>query len=178
MPGSQWQLSEEGRQRCKDLAERLAAYDLAVIVASQEPKATETGQIVADMLDIPFETAVDLHEHERPTIGYLGSREQFQARVASLFEHPRELVFGSETADEAHSRFANAIDNVVEQHPSGNLAVVTHGTVLTLLVSRAAGLDPVPFWKSLGLPSFVVLFLPALGLLEVVADVGRCHVLD
>jgi len=171
LPANQWRLSDTGRLRCKRLAERLAAYDPEVIVASLEPKATETGRIVANILGKPFETAEDLHEHDRSSVGLLDTKEQFEARVASLLENPQKLVFGRETADDAHRRFAKAITGVIRKHPSGNLAVVTHGTVMTLLVARIARLAPFPFWKRLGLPSFVVLSLPALGLLTVVENV-------
>ena len=173
VPASQWRLSEEGRLRCQKLAERLAAYGLATIVTSAEPKAVETGQIVAEALGLPFETAPGLHEHERGVVRDLGSREEFQTQVACLFEHPSELVLGHETADQAHARFAGAVAHVVEEHPAGNpsspdstelvagsgqsLAVVSHGTVMTLFIARANGLDPIPFWKSLSLPGFHLL---------------------
>ncbi len=168
---SQWRLSDEGQHRCEPLAQRLAGYKPTMIVASLEPKAVETGQIAADILGIPFATAPGLHEHERPKAGLFSTREQFEAQVVHLFERPGELILGNETADQAHARFASAIAAVVEQHPSGNLALVSHGTVLTLFVTRANGLDPAPFWKRLGLPSFVVLSLPGLGLLGVVESV-------
>ncbi len=35
---------------------------------------------------------------------------------------------------------------------------------MTLYVSRVVGLDPLPFWRSLGLPALVVLTWPALHL--------------
>jgi broad specificity phosphatase PhoE len=162
LPASRWRLSDEGRRRCERLAERLAAYQPSIVVTSLEPKAIETGQIVARILGIPVETALDLHEHERPYVEPFGTREQFEARVSRLFEYPAELIFGAETADQAHNRFASAIDDVLATERYGNLAVVTHGTVLTLFVARAAGLAPVPFWKKLGLPAFVVLSLPDL----------------
>ncbi len=171
VPASQWHLSAEGRRRCETLGARLAAYGLTTVVSSEEPKAAETGQIVARILDIPFETAPGLHEHERGVVQSLGSREEFQAQVARSFEHPDELVLGYETADEAHARFAAAVARVLEQHPTGNPAIVSHGTVMTLFIARAAGLDPVPFWKRLGLPAFVVLSLPGLHLLEVVENI-------
>ena len=115
VPASEWRLSDEGRRRCIPLAERLAVYEPTVIVASEEPKAVETGQIVAELLGLPFETAPGLHEHERPTVGFLGTHEQFVAQAVRLFEHPGELVFGSETADQAHARFAAAVAAVLEQ---------------------------------------------------------------
>jgi broad specificity phosphatase PhoE len=171
LPANQWRLSDAGRLRCKRLAERLATYDPDVIVASLEPKAIETGQIVADVLSKPFETAENLHEHDRSNVGPLDTKEQFEAGVAGVFENPQKLIFGRETADDAHRRFAEAVAGVIGKYASGNLAVVTHGTVMTLFVARAAGLDSFPFWKRLGLPSFVVLSLPGFGLLTVVGDV-------
>lgn len=171
VPASQWQLSDEGRYRCKALAAQLAAYALDRVVTSIEPKAAETGQIVARILDLPFETAPDLHEHERPVAGVFDTRAQFQAQVGSLFAQPGELILGRETADQAHRRFAGAVSSVVAQHPSTNLAVVAHGTVMTLLVARAASLDPFPFWQRLGLPAFVVLSLPDLSPLQVVESI-------
>jgi broad specificity phosphatase PhoE len=176
VPTSRWRLSAEGRRRCFPLAERLAVYEPTVIVTSEEPKAVETGQIVARSLGLPFEMAPGLHEHERGVVWDLGSREEFQAQVARFFERPAELVFGNETADQAHARFAAAVACVLEQHSTGNPsshsgqspAIVSHGTVMTLFITRANGLDPIPFWKSLGLPAFAALSLPDLNLLEVV----------
>ena len=169
-PASQWQLSEEGRRRCERLAELLAPHRPSAIVTSTEPKAIETGQIVGKRMGIPVEAAPDLHEHERPGTD-LDTVEQFQAKVGRLLQHPGEQVFGAETGDEARDRFTAAVGDVMRQHPGGNLAIVSHGTVMTLFVARAAGIDPVPFWRKLGLPAFVVLSYPGLALLDVVARV-------
>ncbi len=170
VPASEWHLSPEGGRRCVALAGRLAAYDLGAVVSSHEPKAVETGQIVAETIGLPLDTAIGLHEHERGVVRDLGSPEDFRAQVARLFKHPDELVLGYETADEAHARFVLAVDSALERWPATSLAIVSHGTVMTLFIARAAGLDPVPFWKSLTLPCFAVLSLPDLELLEMVAD--------
>ena len=171
VPASEWQLSDEGRRRCQRLADRLSTYDLAAVITSTEPKAAETGQIVADSLALPLETAPGLHEHERGVVTSTGDQDAFQEQVSRLFERPDELIFGTETADQAHARFATALAAAIERHPRGNLAIVAHGTVMTLFIARASGLDPVPFWKSLGLPALAVLSLPDLHLLEVIKDV-------
>lgn len=52
-----------------------------------------------------------------------------------------------------------------------NLAIVAHGRVISLLVSRAAGLDAYELWLRLGLPSFVVLDLATSAVIEVVESV-------
>jgi broad specificity phosphatase PhoE len=171
LPASQWRLSAEGRRRCETLADRLAQKRISSIVTSEEPRAIETGRIVADLLGLPFETSPGLHEHERGAVQHLGDQEGFRAQVSRFFERPDQLVFGRETANQAYSRFGSAVSRVLKGHPWGNLAIVTHGTVMTLFIARASGLDPVPFWSSLGMPAFAVLSLPGLELLQVVRKV-------
>src|SRR5262245_63164571 len=116
----------------------------------------ETGYTVASILNVPFTTAEELHEHDRSNVGW-SSTADFEAAVARFFAHPSVLVFGRETADQARQRFAAAVDAAVTAHPAGNLAVVAHGTVIALLAAAHAGMEPFPLWRRLGLPSFVVL---------------------
>lgn len=82
------------------------------------------------------------------------------------------LVFGSETADEAHRRFSLALYEVIETLPGSNLVVVTHGTVLTLFTTRLTGADPYLFWRGLGMPAYVVVSVPAMKVLEVCTKIG------
>jgi len=170
---NRWLLSDEGRLRCGPLAERLSIHRPDIIVTSLEPKAAETGKIVANILGKPFETAEGLHEHDRSNVKFSEAKEQFEAQVALFFENPTRLVLGKETADEAHQRFAEAVASVIERHPSEDPAIVAHGTVITLFVTRTVGIEPFPLWRGLGLPSFVVMSLPELGLLAVVENIEQ-----
>jgi broad specificity phosphatase PhoE len=140
-------------------------------VSSLEPKATETGLLVARILELPQATAGDLHEHERNSVTFCGDEAQFKAQVVRVLEHPQAPVFGDETGSEAQERFAQALASVMERYTAGNIAVVTHGTVLSLFVSRAAGIKAAPLWNRLGMPSFVVLRLPGYGIVEIVESV-------
>jgi broad specificity phosphatase PhoE len=166
VPAAQWRLSDAGRRRCVALAERLAAYRPATMIASREPKAEETARIAAEHLRLRYTTAEGLHEHDRSNVGWSPS-EDFQDAVGHFFAQPSELVFGRETADEARSRFAAALDTAVAAHPHGNLVVVAHGTVIALLVAARTGTAPLPLWRRLGLPSFVVLSLPDMAIVEI-----------
>jgi len=163
-------LSEAGRRRCGPLADRLEGYAPDVIVTSDEPKAVQTGRIVASELGKPLKTAQGLHEHDRSNVAF-ESTEWFEAAVARFFAEPGRLVFGNETADQAYSRFSEAVARVLEEHPEQNVAIVAHGTVMSLFVARTAGLEPFPFWKRLGLPAFVVLSRPEFNLVELVQRV-------
>lgn len=159
VPSREWRLSDAGRARCIPLAGRLAAYDPVTIVASAEPKATETARIVADRLGVPLSVVAGLQENDRTGLGWLGAAE-WEATIARFFAEPDRRIMGAETADEAHARFAAAVAGVRDRHPTGNIVVVAHGTVIALFVSRLAGMEPFPLWKRLGLPSFVSLVPP------------------
>ncbi len=164
-PASQWPLTNEGRRRCLALAERLAAYAPNVIVTSRELKASETGALVAARLVLPIEVADGLHEHQREHVGWL-SNDEFEQAVTAFFTRPDALVFGEETAIQAGARFDAAVRAALAAHPGQNVAIVAHGTVITLFVAQHAGVAALPFWKRLGMPAIVALSLPDLGLLE------------
>jgi broad specificity phosphatase PhoE len=171
VPAREWHLSAAGRQRCRGLATALRSHDPTRIITSTEAKAIETGELVAQALGLPWLTAEDLHEHDRSNVGFLSS-EGFAASVARFYEQPTQLVFGSETAEQAYQRFAGGVADVIQQYPEDTLAIVAHGTVISLFVARATGVEPLPFWKRLGLPSFVVLSLPGPRVQAVVEMVG------
>jgi broad specificity phosphatase PhoE len=170
-PACDWDLSDAGRLDCEALAGRLCAWSPARVVASREPKAEQTGRIVAARLGIPFETADGLREHDRRAAGYL-SEQAFQAAVARLFAEPDRLVFGAETAGQAEARFAGAIAGVLERHAGETAAIVAHGTVIALFAARRAGLEPLTMWRRLGLPSYVVLSAPGWTVEEIVDSAG------
>src|SRR5436190_12024140 len=75
VPSERWRLSEAGRQRCAPLAEAIRPHAPGLIVSSLEPKAAETGELVAARLGVAFETAEGLHEHDRSNVPHLRSRE-------------------------------------------------------------------------------------------------------
>ena len=167
VPASRWHLSDEGRRRCELLAVRLAVYAPECLVSSTEPKAAETAEIVAQMLGKSWRIAEGLHEQDRRHAGFLSAGE-FEAAISRLFEYPQQLVFGEETADQAYRRFSAAVTEAVQPCGTGNIAIFAHGTVITLFVARAAGLEPFDLWKRLGLPAFVIMSLSDLHVLKIV----------
>ena len=156
IPACEWHLSDEGSARAQLLAKRLAFYQPEVIVSSREPKAIETAEIIASSLKRPTQAVENLHEHDRSVAAYL-TRNEFELAVQEFFNKPDKLVFGNETADQAHRRFSNAIDALLNEHPNQTIVIVSHGTVISLFVSRLTGTSDFLLWNELGLPSFVVL---------------------
>jgi broad specificity phosphatase PhoE len=165
VPPERWALSEKGRGLCVPLGERLAAHEPAVVVSSEEPKAAETARLVADRLGVPWRTAPGLHEHDRSNVPHMRSGE-FISMVELFFRRPAELVLGRETADAARDRFEAAVRRAVSDQREGNVAVVSHGTVIALLLGYRDGRTPFEVWRAMGLPSYAVLGLPEFTLQE------------
>jgi broad specificity phosphatase PhoE len=162
VPAAEWRLSEDGVARARDLARSLPAPDATRVFTSVEPKAKETARLLAEEWGMTCEAIPGLHEHERPE-AQLMTREAFELKVRELFARPSEKVFGSESADRARRRFTMAVMKLVASTP-GDVIVVAHGTVITLFVAEAAGVQPFDFWRKLDMPSLTRLTLPELKL--------------
>ena len=170
VPAKEWRLSCEGRRRARKLGERLDRYSLDLFVSSAEPKAIETAEIAGGALNVPVEVVEGLHEHERVNAGFM-EKERFEQSIRQFYEQPADLIFGEETADSAYDRFANAVFGVLDRSRRENLAIVTHGTVMSLFVSRNSDLEPFSLWKKLRLPSWVALSCPSFDVVEICPNI-------
>lgn len=163
----EWNLSESGRSRAALLTDELKPYQPEVLVSSVEPKARQTAEILGESLNLKVQIAEGLHEHNRHGIPFY-SHDEFQSIVRKFFEKPDILIFGNETADQALVRFRAAVEVVMKTCIDKRIAIVSHGTVISLFVSWVTGGDGYSLWEALGLPSFVVLDLQNKRLLETV----------
>jgi broad specificity phosphatase PhoE len=167
----EWKLSAAGREKAAALAERLRPHAPSIVFTSDEPKAMETAEIVAAALKVQHEVAPDLHEHDRSNVPQMQTRE-FISSMALFFKKPDELVLGLETAEQAQRRVTVAIDRILTQHEDGDIAIVTHGTVLALYLAPMLEGDAFDLWRRMGLPSYVVLDQGSLDVIEMGERVG------
>ena len=172
VPPSRWVLSETGRGRCAALADQLARFGPSAIYASTEPKATETARIVAARLAVNLRVREGLEEHHRDDTPFFESSDEFEDAVRRLFAAPNELVHGSETATTALARFERAVDAAIDDATDTSVVIVSHGTVISLLVAQRTGLEPMKIWTGLTMPCYMVLELPSYDLLDIVSDIA------
>lgn len=151
-PPSGWELAPEGREQALRLAERLVDLAPDRFVSSLEPKAIQTAEALATRLGRPCGRDACLGEQLNDA-GPFTDQQTFQASVARMFAHPRELVMGEETADQAYERFDAALSRQQDAHRGERLAIVGHGRVISLWISRRFGVDPMPLWLCLRLGS-------------------------
>lgn len=154
LPAGQWPLSAEGQQQTLALAQQLTTVGLTHIITSTEQKAIETGRIIATQLGLPLLTAPNLHEHDRTDVPFQ-SETQFQQAIRDLFAYPDQLIFGRETANQALTRFSQAVKELLAMFPAGKIAIVAHGTVISLYVAACSGRDGYTLWQSLQQPDTV-----------------------
>lgn len=164
---ARWELSPTGRRQSLELAGRLTRHSPGSLFSSDERKAKETAEIVGSQLHLSSTVFPGLQENDRSGMPFYSTEDQFRERIREFFERPDELVLGNESADGAHARFANAVAQLPTGDDARATVVVTHGAVLTLLVTRANGLEPFSFWSNLAFASFAVLSTPSLTLRHV-----------
>ena len=172
---SQWKLSPSGLRQCDELASRLARYAVTALYSSEETKARQTADALGLRLGLPARARPGLQENDRTGLRFFDDPADLDACFRDFFARPFERVVGNESAAEAQARFRGAVQSILDEPGQGQglPAIVTHGTVLTLLVGTANDIDRFAFWKALTLTSFVVLSTPGLELVDVVhAPVG------
>jgi broad specificity phosphatase PhoE len=127
-----WGLDETGRHRAALFAASDQMVSVTHIWSSAETKARETVGVLARPRDLP--TAVDarLGENDRSATGFL-PRPFFEAAADAFFANPEASFKGWETAHAAQVRIVQAVHDITAQHKDGDLAIVTHGAVGTLL---------------------------------------------
>lgn len=168
-PSHEWELSEDGRAQAIRLARQLQESQIPIdlVCTSDEPKAEETGQIIAAEFDRPMRVVKELAEHDRSNVPVMPTRE-FISSVALFFKEPNRLVLGRETARDAKARITRAIELIMSENAGKNVAIVSHGTVISLFAADIAREDPFQLWRRMGLPSYVAIDWDTRAVLRVV----------
>jgi len=92
--------------------------------------------------------------------------------MALFFKERRRLVLGRETAEDAVDRLEDTVEKLLHDEPEGNVAAVTHGTVLALFCEGHGLGDGFQLWRKMGLPSAAVFSVPDLKALELVERIA------
>ena len=158
VPPSAWRLSDAGIADTTEFATTTSDLKITRIVASHEPKASQTAAVLSQELNIPWSSAPGLHEHERDKMQWLGEAD-WNELLREFFANPDRVVFGRESAADARARFAAAVDGIVSarEMSADRLAIVAHGTVISLYAADILGRDPYALWRSLGMPGSIEL---------------------
>ncbi len=151
-PAEEWGLDPAGLDEMRAGA---SAWDWPAVrhwYSSPEPKAVATARLLTST---PVEVVDDLRELRRGAWS-----DEYDEVVRRLFARTAESPApGWEPGHEAVQRFDSALRGLARRHPGEDVAVVTHGLVLSLWRARLAGADRVDLsdWRSLAFPDLLTL---------------------
>lgn len=141
IPVPDWSLSDEGRARVEALRDAPWLGATTAIISSAEVKARETAALIAAMLDVIPSSDAALNEIDRSATGYL-SHDRHEKLADAFFAHPEDSIEGWERASNVQARGLTAIRRHVASHRQGDLLIVGHGGIGTLIWCALSGTDP------------------------------------
>ncbi len=140
VPVPDWGLNAQGHARHARFAQDSELDCVRSIYASTERKARDAAVLVAEARGLDVETHPDLGENDRSATGYLPPQE-FWSVVDQFFAAPDDSVRGWETARAAQGRIVRAAKAVLDAAPGGDVLIIAHGAVGTLLCCALRGVE-------------------------------------
>jgi len=169
---AEWALAPGANALTLELAAALKGkFPVDLVVTSHEPKAVGTGRALATGLGVRAVTAPDLEEHHRQRTALL-DEAAWHRTVKRFFGSPHVLLFGQETGAEARSRVEHGLRAAQAAHSGKRLAVVSHATVLTLLLAAPNSLAPYELWLTMRMPEALIVEAATLRIVARVAPAG------
>ncbi|WP_027058174.1 histidine phosphatase family protein [Mesorhizobium loti] len=138
IPVPEWGLSDVGRARAFAMLDQPWVGPIRRIFSSAERKAIDTAEILAKHLRLAVEVRDKIHENDRSATGFLPPPE-FEAVADQFFANPHKSIRGWERAIDAQQRIVSEVEAVLGGNDGGDIALVGHGGVGTLLLLSLSG---------------------------------------
>lgn len=138
-PVERWRLSDAGVARMRAFLASPMLDEVTAVWASTEAKAIEAAGLLAARFGIGVAVDRDLGENDRSATGFLPPKE-FEAVADAFFADPARNVRGWESAADAQIRVRRAAERILARRGGGDIAIVSHGAVGTLLLCSYLGL--------------------------------------
>ena len=139
LPVTEWALSGEGLGRALRMLCQPWCRQIGQIACSTERKSIAVAELMSHHLRVPCTAHAGLGENDRSATGYL-PKEEFEATADEFFARPDRSVRGWETALAAQARIVQAVERVLREASSLDVAIVAHGGVGALLRCHLKGI--------------------------------------
>ena len=133
VPVPEWGISPDGRNRLLRLKDTSELKNTGLVISSTETKATETAEVISNLLGITYVVRQNMHENNRTATGYLPP-DEFEKTADDFFSKPLESTRGWERAIDAQKRIVGEFEATVSENPGYDVLYVGHGAVGTLLL--------------------------------------------
>lgn len=140
------ELSDEGREQARRLAERLSREKIGAVYASPLGRTVETARILAAPHDLEVQTCDGFREVSHGHWEGMKRRdveEKFPDEMAEWEKDPYTFApAGGESGLAVTARALPALINLVRKHPGETILIVSHKATIRLLLSSLLGFDP------------------------------------
>jgi broad specificity phosphatase PhoE len=139
-------LNEVGLEEAARAAQELTKLKLDALFCSDLLRAVQTAEQIAAATGLPC--FVDPRLREVNLGGWEGMlstdiKQNFPAEIEARRRDPVGYrPPGGETLGEVAGRIFQAVDEIAMLYPGGQVAVVSHGLALAVLIARAHGMEP------------------------------------
>ncbi len=176
-------LSPRGQKQAEATARALASETFDAIYSSDLPRAIETASPLSKLTGVPLRTTEALRERSVGVMEGLTFEEaaeqhpeQYQALLRRDFEH---VLSGGESYRQMLDRASKKLDEVIEQHKGGRIAIFTHtGAICILILHIMGALDAPelkPVWIATSNCGIARFELRTDGFVRVVTINDTCH---
>src|ERR1041385_5768185 len=140
------ELSDEGREQTRHLAQRLSREKIAAAYASPLGRTMETARILAAPHGLDVQSRTGLREISHGHWEQMTRREveeKFPEEAAEWEKDPYTFApLGGESGLAVTARALPVLIDLVRQHPGESVLVVSHKATIRLLLSSLLGFDP------------------------------------
>jgi broad specificity phosphatase PhoE len=140
------ELSDEGREQTRRLAERLSHEKITAAYASPLGRTVETARILAAPHDLKVQTCDGFREISHGHWEGMKRRdveEKFPDEIAEWEKDPYTFApVDGESGLAVTARALPALIDLVRDHPGENILIVSHKATIRLLLSSLLGFDP------------------------------------
>src|SRR5438045_4949602 len=140
------ELSDEGREQVRRLANRLQSEKIVAIYASPMGRTVETARILAEPHGLEVQARDGLREISHGRWEQMTRKEvdvAFPEEAAAWEKDPYTFApAGGESGLAVTARALPVLIDLVRQHPGENILVVSHKATIRLLLSSLLGFDP------------------------------------
>jgi len=130
IPATDWVLTEDTSKTISNVVKNERYQKISKIYTSTEHKAQKSAEPFALQLSLSIKVFEGLEEVHRGN-EYLSDDEFMTHKKKQLENHDYKNSEG-ESANEALTRFVNAIKIIDKQHTNSQILIVSHGTILAL----------------------------------------------
>ncbi|NOU96652.1 histidine phosphatase family protein [Paenibacillus sp. LMG 31456] len=150
-------LSPKGQKDAAAVTEIMLQQNIQAVVSSPYRRAIQTVEGLANALGLEIEIEEDLRERLLAGIYYPMEDQDFLPTIEKVFREPSFAMPGGESNEVSQKRSISALRQVMNRHKGKNIAVGTHGNIMTAMMNYFDSSYGLEFWKQTSKPDIYML---------------------